>query len=223
MFDDGSGGSGGFMSLLSSFLPMLTGGMGIGGNLLGGLMSQQFNSAQAQMNRDFQERMSNTAYQRQMADMAKAGLNPILAATHGGASTPSGASATSPGFDLAKGLSTGVETYRAQNEQKMQQSNIDLNVRQADKVTAETRKTEADTDVSKKQIDVMEQQMSHSAEDQKRIFQETRRLQNEMDAARAKGEKGKQELEYLQSLWGQWMTRIGNSARSLGGGIISPR
>jgi hypothetical protein len=41
----------------------------------------------------FQERMSNTAFQRQREDMLKSGLNPILAARAGGASTPGGASA----------------------------------------------------------------------------------------------------------------------------------
>jgi hypothetical protein len=63
-------------------------------------IAMDYNSAEAQKNRDWQEMMSNTAYQRAMADMKKAGLNPILAANLGGASTPGGASGTIAGASM---------------------------------------------------------------------------------------------------------------------------
>lgn len=91
---------------LSALSPQVTGSLISGGaSLIGGLMGNEARSseaaaanaasaASAERQMQFQREMSDTSYQRAVADMRAAGINPMLAAMRGGASTPGGASYT---------------------------------------------------------------------------------------------------------------------------------
>lgn len=93
------------------------------------LIEQRAAKRRAREQMEFQRSMSDTAYQRTMEDMRKAGLNPILAGKLGGASTPPGALAKTPDF--------GGTTAKAMANKKLrelQDSQIELQTAQGSSV-----------------------------------------------------------------------------------------
>lgn len=83
-------------------------------------LARNFSSDEASKMRDFQERMASTSYQRAMADMEKAGLNPILAYQQGGAPMAAGAmgsggSASSPGASSGASSAAGAPNLGTPN------------------------------------------------------------------------------------------------------------
>lgn len=118
-----------------------------------------FNAQQAQINRDFQERMSNSAYQRQMADMEKAGLNPMLVMGGSGASTPSGASASA---QMATGKqASGAKEFAHLYQLKGLKSQIAQQDASKQALLSSAKKTEAEEKAVEKNLELMQEQIKN--------------------------------------------------------------
>lgn len=91
------------------------------------IQNQQAKKA-AKRQMGFQAQMSNTAVQRQMADMRKAGINPILAAKYGGASTPAGA--TYSPSNIGAAALQGYQQYSSAKQMQQQTKQSEAQVKQ---------------------------------------------------------------------------------------------
>lgn len=114
--DNDQGGATDFLK--DNFGTILGSTLGTAGDVYGNVASAK----EARKNRQWQEYMSNTAYQRQVRDLRAAGLNPALGYLKGsGATTPAGATAQQQG--IGKGLQAGTAAAR---QAKLLNAQLDL-------------------------------------------------------------------------------------------------
>lgn len=138
----------------------IVGALGGAMDVIGQTRANRDNKDMAYQQMNFQRDMSNTSYQRAVADMQAAGLNPMLAYSQGGASTPSGASSTSQPVEYGKMLSSamqmraleaGIDKTAAETDQA--KANTAAAALMADQIKAETRLKNASATFSERALD----------------------------------------------------------------------
>lgn len=179
-----------------------------------------FNAAEAEKNRQFQDQMSSTAFQRGMSDMKAAGLNPILAYQKGPASSPSGATASTT---FAPATNVGEAMVNSYNNSARTASDNAKTDAGTDLVKQELQNAKATFDQIRANTAQSLSQTTKNEQDARLSEAQTKSVQVQTEGHSAENVSKKLDAERLDTFAGRWSALLGRGFKEvnpLAGGAV---